>query len=187
KAVARTGRLCKIYMDLGGPRIRIKKIVKGRSREKLTVREGDVLVLSSSASSLPKRYHKQPVLIIEPKGLLKSVKTGEHVYFDDGKFESRVTECGDQVVLVTITRISTRKPFIRKGKGINFPDATLPIESLTEQDRLNLPFICQHADLIGYSFVRDETDLEILRKEMTQHTTRKPPAIILQIERPAAL
>ena len=48
KAIAKTGRNCKIYMDLGGPKIRIKTIAARRKSEnmQLPVWEGRELVLS---------------------------------------------------------------------------------------------------------------------------------------------
>src|SRR6185436_1509107 len=96
---------------------------------------------------------KKDTLYIEPKELLSMVKVGEHIYFDDGKFEAKVVKVKNKEVHVEIIRISAKKHFLKPEKGINLPDSELTIAPLTEEDKENLPFICKHADLVGYSFV----------------------------------
>jgi pyruvate kinase len=88
---------------------------------------------------------------------------------------------------VRITRISTKKPFLKPEKGINLPDSDLNIPPLAENDKENIPFICKHADMVGYSFVSDPRDIDILRTELRKHSRKKIPAIILKIERLLAI
>lgn len=72
-----------------------------------------------------------------------------------------------------------------QNKGINLPDAHLSLPGLTFYDRNILPFICRHADLVGYSFVRQASDLDELQQEMIKYD--RQPDIILKIETPAAV
>ncbi|MEZ4984716.1 MAG: pyruvate kinase [Saprospiraceae bacterium] len=56
---------------------------------------------------------------------------------------------------------------------MNLPDTRLSLPSLTEEDRANLPFIVQHADIVGYSFVRTVADESIANLTKTTRQTRK--------------
>ncbi len=193
KAIAKTGRNRKIYMDLGGPKIRIKSIASRKKSEsmQLPVWEGRELVLSY-ADDVDKEVKKRrrgnvDTLYVEPKELLAMVKVGEHIFFDDGKFEAKVLRTQADQVAVKIVRISTKKPFLKPQKGINLPDSDLAILPLTDEDKANIPFICQHADLVGYSFVNHTADVDLLRQEITKYSIHKRPTIILKIERLSAV
>ena len=77
--MAKTGRNCKIYMDLAGPKIRIKSIHALKKNEdlELPVKEGTELILShSKAAEIKGKKHKRKadILHIEPKELLGMVK-----------------------------------------------------------------------------------------------------------------
>lgn len=187
KSVAKTGMPCKIYMDLAGPKIRIKSInYKGELYEKLKVREQDKLFLIGTISE--NSNTDEQVIQIEPAEIISMIKPGEHVFIDDGKFEAKVMEVSDSRATIQIVRISTKKPFLRIEKGINLPDSDLSIEALTSTDLSYIPFICKHADMVGYSFVGTPHDLEKLRNELRKHgTENKLPAIILKIERLSAI
>ncbi len=193
KAIAKTGRNCKVYMDLGGPKIRINSIAARRKSEnlQLPVWEGRELILSYTENTneeIKKRKRRNAdTLFVEPKELLSMVKPGEHIYFDDGKFEAKVMHVKADHVLVKIVRISTKKPFLKPQKGINLPDSDLAILPLTKEDKKNIPFICEHADLVGYSFVNSPEDVELLRAEINKYAKNKRPAIILKIERLSAV
>jgi pyruvate kinase len=193
KAIAKTGRNCKVYMDLGGPKIRIKSIAAKRKNESqmLPVWEGRELILTRSkdadSDAKKRRRRGADMLIVEPSELLTMVNVGEHIFFDDGKFEAKVTRVEPEFVFVKIVRISTKKPYLKPEKGMNLPDTDLAIEPLTEEDRRNIPFICQHADLVGYSFVNSPGDLEMLRTEINKYASQHKPAIILKIERLSAV
>lgn len=193
KAVAKTGRNCKVYMDLAGPKIRIRTIASLKKNEQmeLPIREGSELFLKFADSGVrkPKRSNEKKlnVLFVEPKEILSHVSAGEHIFFDDGKFEAKVIAVASDSVKVKIVRISTKKPFLKPEKGINLPDSDLDIHPLTDEDKRNIPFICEHADMIGYSFVNVPDDIEILRREIRKHSPNKSPSIILKIERLSAV
>ncbi len=196
KAIAKTGKNCKIYMDLAGPKIRIKSIAAKRKNHnlQLPVSEGKKLILSyaENEGAEDKRRQKrrskgEDTLFIEPRELLSMVKVGEHIFFDDGKFEAKVTAINPKQVVVKVVRISTKNPFLKPEKGINLPDSDLTIAPLTEEDKKNIPFICQHADLVGYSFVNSPSDVDLLRSEIAKYTSKKKPAIVLKIERLSAV
>ena len=193
KAIAKTGKNCKLYMDLGGPKIRIRFIEarKDNHNLELPVDEGKELMLDYSASSViegrKKKKHKWDTLFVEPREILSMVNLGEHIFFDDGKFEAKVVAKEEGKVRVKIVRISTKKPLLKPEKGINLPDSDVNIAPLTEEDRKNIPFICEYADMVGYSFVNNPADVEVLRSELNKYSANKQPAIILKIERLSAV
>lgn len=68
---------------------------------------------------------------------------------------------------------------------MNFPDSHLKLPSLTQQDLDILPFVCKHADLIGYSFVRSAEDIKLLQDEVDKNEGKG--SLILKIETPEAV
>ena len=69
----------------------------------------------------------------------------------------------------------------RAGKGVNLPDTRLGLSPLTPRDLDDLPFIAQHADLIGYSFVRHAEDVYQLQQRLAALKAERL-GIILKIE-----
>lgn len=190
KAGAKTGKGCKVYMDLGGPKIRLGEIVSPSPKDvkgELTLAEGDVLLLAEKKLKIKKGSEKKrPLLVVQPKGLISMMKKGENVLFDDGKFEAKILNVDRKSAEIEVVRISTKKPILKKEKGVNLPDSDLIFSPLTNEDLGHLPFICKHADMVGFSFVSNPNDIELLREKMLVHTPN-PPSIILKIERLAAV
>ncbi len=192
KAIAKTGKNCKVYMDLAGPKIRVKSISPYKKDESLAlpVWEGKELLLTHTDTQKTKNKKsktKTDILFIEPKELLDMIKVGEHIFFDDGKFEAKVIKSEPGRVLVKIVRISAKKHFLKPERGINLPDSEITIPTLTEEDKQNIPFICAHADMVGYSFVNSPEDIDMLRKELNKFSGRRKPNVILKIERLTAV
>ena len=119
-------------------------------------------------------------------GIPGNLKKGERVYIDDGIIKGVIESSKENRAALRIVRISTSKPFIKENKGINFPDSALAISPLTAFDHACLPFICDHADMIGYSFVRQPSDLESLQTALKK-ISPSPPKIIIKIETPEAV
>ncbi|MFZ4545314.1 MAG: pyruvate kinase, partial [Saprospiraceae bacterium] len=93
--------------------------------------------------------------------------------------ESRIESIDRHLVYLKIMRISAKKPQIKAEKGINFPDSNLLLPALTEHDKKCLPFILEHADMVGYSFVKTTKDILELRSALKK---QKNLALILKIE-----
>jgi len=183
KACRNTGRRCKIYMDLAGPKIRTKLLKKGKGKGKVKVREGEALWLAEKAKGFD-----DDDIIISPNepGIIGMLKKGDRIYIDDGIIKGVVESIKNGKARVRIVRISSGKPQIKANKGINFPDSDIDMASLTEFDIACLPFICEHADMVGYSFVRVPSDMTGLQQILRKHSA-KPPLIIIKIETPEAV
>jgi pyruvate kinase len=175
-------------MDLAGPKIRIKNLYQKRvQKDEVKIKEGDELLLTGIKQSQGKNYCKA-VLSVEPPEILTMIRPGEHVYFDDGKFEAKVLQAESKKVIIQIIRISTKKPILKKDKGINLPDSDLKISPLTKSDMKNIPFICRFADMVGYSFVSTSDDVDLLQTEIRKHSrSGRRPAVILKVERLSAV
>lgn len=180
KAETKTGKSCKIHMDLAGPKIRTVLLGKGKKKGKVKVAVGDTIWLSETMDHFT---DDQVVLHPNEKGIISSLAPGHRVLIDDGEIGGRVSETGPGRAEVTIDRVSSKKGRIKSEKGINFPDTGLDIPSLTAYDKTCLPFICRHADILGYSFVKNPGDIQKLR-EALQKINGPFPSLVYKIETP---
>lgn len=177
KASADTGISCKIYMDLPGAKIRTylpQKEEKKERKPRIKVQKGDTIYLSEKHLA----NKKKRIIGCTLSGIATQLKIAERVLIDDGMIEARISDIYKEFVQLKVLRVSSRKPFIKSEKGINFPDSQLSIPSLTNHDLNCLSFIQEHADIIGYSFVRNANDLLKLQEAMV---IKKLP-VILKIE-----
>jgi pyruvate kinase len=183
KACRKTGLECKIYMDLAGPKIRAKLTHKGKDDGKVKVKQGDLIWLAEDTSGFSDKD-----IVVHPNetGIVECLSKGNRVMIDDGIIKAEVVQVKETKAKLRIVRISSLKSQIKAGKGLNFPDSVLHIPSLTAFDRQCLQFICENADMIGYSFVRYPTDLEILQQSLDK-ISPAPPHIIIKIETPEAV
>jgi len=183
KACRYTGLNCKIYMDLAGPKIRTRILSRGSKKGKVKVKEGELIWLSENVDGFSK---DDIVISANEPGIIINLKKNDRVYIDDGIIKGVIEKKKKDKAAMRVIRVSSKKKQIKEGKGINFPDSEFPVPSLTDFDKECLPFMCEYADLIGYSFVRYPTDLSNLEAEMKRHSS-KPPLVILKIETPEAV
>ena len=172
-----TGLPCKIYMDLAGPKIRTN-IFSGK-KKRVEVEEGAKIYLVETFGM----YSDLPEIGITEYGIVRQLKKGDKVLFDDGLIEAQVESLRPGAAQIVIQRISSKKPFIKNEKGINFPGSDLVVSALTDFDRRCLPFVLTHADMLGYSFVNTAADLMELQNEIKD----KAIPIIIKIETPSAV
>ncbi len=177
-----TGIPCKIYMDLVGPKLRTSILGKDRSSGKVSLEEGQQIMLAGPGA----KYDAADIVIgcSEPN-VVKQLKSGETVLFDDGLIEAAILSNAHGVATLKITRLSGKKPELKAEKGINFPDSDPELPAFTDHDRSLIPFICEHADMLGYSFVRNAEGISQLQEILAGYA--KKPHIILKIETPQAV
>lgn len=174
---------CSVYIDLSGPKIRTDQWYPAdptKPKEKfLLVHEGDRFLMADEAivtkpSSLAKLTCSLPEII-------EDVQVGHHIWFDDGKVGGVIEEKLDKAIKILVTQAAPEGVKIKKEKGINLPDTRLSLPALTDEDLTNLDFVCQHADIVGYSFVRTPSDVAHLQKELIQRG-REEIGVVLKIE-----
>ena len=168
---------CRIYMDLAGPKLRT--IIRGRGKKegKIMIHEGEIISFAEKDADFDPLTS---VIGCSEIGILPQLKSGQRVMFDDGLIATEVLSVEDGIASLLVQRVSTKKSTLKAEKGINFPDSHLLLPSLTKKDIEILPFVCEHADLIGYSFVRRAADIKQLQDEIDFNNGKG--SIILKIE-----
>lgn len=174
-----TGQKIKIYMDLSGPKIRTSEIKihgkKGKIKDSIQVRVGEYILLSKELNYTQenevsgKRKKREKTVQVLLKEVVDDAQVGDRVLFDDGMIKSVVIEKNENALKLKITECY--KPKIGSHKGINLPHTKLNLPALTEKDISDLPFACANADIIGYSFVRSESDVQKLYSELEKYNS----------------
>ena len=113
--------------------------------------------------------------------IFTDVRVGHKILFDDGTIAGRIDEIGSDHLVVRITHAKVGGVKLRSNKGINLPDTHLNIPALSAGDLQCLDFATEYADMIGLSFVREESDIEQLQRELNRRTQRTL-GIVLKIE-----
>jgi len=146
-----------------------------------------VLLTAAGLQGHPQLRHKdgsvlQPAQIgISHSQILETLKPGAAVWIDDGKIGTVIEALTEQGALLRVTHARAKGTLIRSDKGVNFPDTELKLAALTDKDLQDLNFVCQHADIIGYSFVQSKDDMDRLMLELQKRDADHLP-IIAKIE-----
>ena len=112
---------------------------------------------------------------------ISRLKVGDPVWIDDGKLGAEVEAITENGALLRVTRARSSGVSIKADKGINFPATDLGLPALSEKDSQDLDFACQHADLIGFSFVESLADMDLLINALACRGAADMP-IIAKIE-----
>ena len=165
-----TGRPMTILADLQGPKIRIGTFADGPVEKK----EGDRFTLDrddrpgdASRVCLP---HPEVFAAVEP---------GQRLLLNDGKTALKIESVSDERIETVVENDST----LSDRKGVNVPDAELPLPALTDKDRRDLDFaLDQEVDWIALSFVQRPDDVAEARRLIGGRA-----ALMAKIEKPRAL
>lgn len=98
--------------------------------------------------------------------IIDNLSPGQSVWFDDGKLGTIIEEIDAAGAWLRIHHCSPTGAKLRTDKGINCPDSHIQLPPLTGKDLSDLDFVCQYADLVGYSFVQSRSDMELLMHEL---------------------
>jgi pyruvate kinase len=113
--------------------------------------------------------------------ILDHAKSGDPIWFDDGKIGGVIRAVNSDSVSGEITQARPEGEKLGGEKGINLPETRIDIPALTPDDSEALKFIVQHADLVGYSFVRTESDVRQLIERL-EELGGQQLGLILKIE-----
>jgi pyruvate kinase len=194
RAEAQTGQHCKIMMDLAGPKPRIEHFIAPYGYKHIF--PGDSLLLrrelpdleSQNSSSCETPGCWQVTCTIP--SIIDKLEIGATVWIDDGRIGGYVECLMPFGVVIKITHARDKGEKISADKGLNFPDTSLKLSPLTDKDKEDLDFIVTHADIVGYSFVQNVADIELLQQELEARKhkcSHHEIALVAKIETPQAI
>ncbi|MCP3019969.1 pyruvate kinase [Cupriavidus basilensis] len=167
---AETGRPIAVLADLQGPKLRIGTFAAG----KVAVKAGDAFVLDSD----PSPGDATRVHLPHPE-LFRVAAPGQSLLIDDGKVQLKIEAVASGSIATRVVNHGT----LSDRKGVNVPDAVIPIPALTEKDRKDLDFaLALGADWIALSFVQRPADIVEAREIIGTRA-----GVLSKIEKPAAL
>jgi pyruvate kinase len=159
-----------ILADLQGPKLRLGDMTDGA----VMLEAGKTIRLDLDPA--PGTAERLP---LPHREILSVLQQGHRLLLDDGKFRLRVEKAAPDYAIATIEyggRITPRK-------GVNVPDALLPIAALSEKDRADLDRALElGVDWIALSFVQRPEDVGEARK-----IVGRKAGILSKIEKPQAL
>lgn len=149
---------CPVLMDLSGPKLRLESVSDDRH-----LKVGQTFQL---ALERPSKVHGKLWAILTVPEVFAALTLGQTVAYDDGHLYATVETVGHNFAELRVTHARAQGIRLKPDKGVNFPGLELQLDPLTTKDLEDLDFVAQHADLIGYSFVQDASDLERLQHEL---------------------
>jgi pyruvate kinase len=159
-----------VLCDLQGPKLRVGTFAGGQA----VLRHGSHFTLDRN----PEPGDETRVCLPHPE-LFGLLHKGQRLLINDGKIRLRVIRADEDAILCS----AEVGGVISDRKGVNVPDAEVPIPALTEKDRRDLAFAVKHgADWIALSFVQRAEDLAEARRLMGGHG-----ALCAKIEKPQAV
>lgn len=162
--------------DLSGPKIRTG-LVEGNA---LQLNPGEEYTITTR-----NEICRPGLISMNYADFAADVKPGEDILLDDGKMllKALATNGVDEVTAKVI-----QGGILSSRKGVNLPKTILSLPSLSEKDLDDLRFILTlNIQWIALSFVRTASDIEKLRKLITDGCSGKPPRIVAKIEKPEAV
>ena len=171
RAVEReVGRPIAILADLQGPKLRVGQFANG----KVELQAGQDFVLDRDS-----RPGDQYRVCLPHAELFEVITAGQSLLLDDGKLRLQVVASDGQRILTKVVNGGV----LSDRKGVNVPDAVLPIPALTEKDKRDLAFALElGVDWIALSFVQRPEDVAEARALIDGRA-----AVLSKLEKPAAL
>jgi len=167
---ADTGRPIGILADLQGPKLRLGDFTDG----KIEVAAGARFRLDLNPT--PGDGERAPLPHPE---IFHALEPGTDLLLDDGKVRLRVIDCGADFAETEVVVGGA----LSNHKGVNVPQAVLPISAVTDKDRADLSFALeQGADWIALSFVQRPDDVAEGRKLIGNSA-----GLMVKLEKPAAI
>ncbi len=163
-----------ILVDLQGPKIRIGMVEDG----KVILEKGKVVDITTIESNTT-----ADKLFISYAELATDAAVGDSILIDDGKLELIVTETSPITNSLKAKVINGGE--LSSKKGVNLPDTSLSVPSLTEKDLRDLEFALKNdPSWVALSFVRSAAEIYELKRLINAKNEVK---VIAKIEKPEAV
>ena len=165
-----TGRPIGVLLDLQGPKLRVGRVVGGSTM----LEEGRSLEFDLD----PTPGNSQRIPLPHPE-VFTALKPGTNLLVNDGKVRLEVETCGANFAGVRV-KVGGE---ISDHKGVNIPDAVLPISPLTGKDRRDLALGLElGVDWVAASFIQRPRDVLLLREAIGGRT-----GLVTKLEKPSAV
>ncbi|MDV3103433.1 pyruvate kinase [Thermococcus waiotapuensis] len=169
----RLGRRVPILGDLPGVKIRVGDIIGG----KVELRRNQTVTLTVRDVE-----GMEGLIPVEFKDFPKLVSPGDVIYLSDGFIILKVVKVEGLDVVCKVLAGGV----LYSHKGINIPNARIPLEAVTERDLEILDFMMDNdVDAVGISFVGSSYDVLKVRHFIEEKGSRM--FVISKIERPDAV
>ncbi len=152
-----------------------------QTEQHLTLHRGDTLQLTRDCAPASVASDRPPRIGCTLPEVFDHARLGQKVHLDDGLIRGEVISVSSTLLGVRIDHAADNGSRLHGGKGINVPDAKLPISALTEKDIVDLATVVELADLVEMSFVRDPADVTQLLDELSR-LGDESLGIVLKIE-----
>jgi pyruvate kinase len=152
-----------------------------QTEQRLILHRGDILELTRDCSPAQVTAGSLPRIGCTLPEIFDHARLGERVHLDDGRISGEIASMGPDTLGLRIDHAADEGSRLRAGKGVNVPDARLPISALTEQDLSDLSTVIGLADMVEMSFVRDPSDVARLLEELN-HLGDDALGIVLKVE-----
>ena len=149
-----------IMQDLCGPKLRLGNLPA--EGVKVKVGETATFLLQEEGSSIDE-------LPLPISALFAMVRKGDRLQINDGRVKMIVRDREADIIRAEVIIGG----LLSSGKGVNVPDTSLPLTSVTEKDLMDLRFGIQSGvEWVAVSFIRSAADLEPVRR-MVEAASRK--------------
>ena len=167
---AKFGRSTCILADIQGPKLRLGTFEQGS----VDVEPGHVITLV--LEEVPGTAER--VTLPHPE-IFAAMKVGGRLLVDDGKVRLRIVDVREGEADCRVE--AGRK--LSDRKGVNVPDAVLPLSALTEKDRRDVAFAKElGVDWIALSFVQQPKDVIEARRIVGDAAQ-----LMVKMEKPSAI
>jgi pyruvate kinase len=164
------GRPIGILVDLPGPKLRIGEL-----------KDGEVMLKAGARFRLdldpkPGDRRRAP---LPHREVFHALQPGTQVLIDDGKIALHVEDVGSDHA-DTVVDVGG---VLKQKKGVNVPNAMLPLSALSAKDRSDLEFAANlGVDWVAFSFIQRVEDVAEGRKLLAGRA-----ALMAKIEKPSAI
>lgn len=167
------GRAVGILLDTQGPAIRT-----GELKNDLHLKPGDVVEFTIRGAKSEEKYSVD----VNYEGLVNDIGVGDIVLVDNGMIRLRVLEKKKNRIRCEVITPGT----LGSRRHVNLPGVRVNLPPLTEKDIRDVELgVEMGVDFVALSFVREEKDIEELRRLLVQKKSRA--MVVAKIEDQSAV
>ncbi len=164
-----------LLQDLQGPKIRVGQLADGV----MDLVDGETITLVPLGAAA----NQADWVEIDYPYLADEAQPGMMVLLDDGLLELKIETVEPPKVICRIVQGG----LLKSRKGVNLPDLSLTLPSMTDKDKQDLRFgVSQGVDWVSLSFVRQGADIVALKQLLKAEGAPETP-VIAKIEKPQAI